>query len=62
MLKNGIAVDMDKREAAHLYRLTAEKGEIYSMNRHAIMLKNGDNVSIDKREAARYFKMAADKG
>jgi hypothetical protein len=52
----------DFAEAAHLYRLAAEKGHIGALNNLARLYRDGKGVPQDYIEAMRLFRAAADKG
>jgi TPR repeat protein len=55
-------VAKDQREAARLYRLAAEKGNVWAQVHLGEMYESGLGVEEDEREAARLYKLAAEQG
>ena len=62
MLHNGVGVEVNLKEAARYYKMSADKGNTIGMHNYGVMLQNGDRITKNHIEAAYYYKMAADKG
>jgi len=63
MLKNGLGVPKDLKEAAAWFRKAAAQGHAGAQNNLGILyLKGGPGIQQDDREAFHWFQMAADRG
>jgi TPR repeat protein len=58
--RGGLAPDL--REAARLYKLSADQGNAVAQLQLAYMYENGDVLPKDWPEAARLYRLAADQG
>ena len=61
-LRDGIGVEIDKEEAARLFKQAADDGNAQASFNYAQMHDAGDGVPVDHEEAAKYYKIAADQG
>lgn len=61
MLESGNGIIKNKEEAAHFYKLSAEKGNDVAMKNYAQMLEKRDGIPVNKKEAVHYYQMAIQK-
>jgi hypothetical protein len=61
-LANGKGVSIDKKGAAHYYKLAVDQGYADAQYNYGNCLKKGEGVSTDFKGAAHYFILAADQG
>ena len=52
----------DKKEAARLYRLSAEQGNAYAQCNLGFMYERGEGVPKDLNEARKWYQKAAAQG
>lgn len=59
---NGQGVTLDNKEAANLFRLSAEQGQANAQSNLGLMYYNGQGVNQDYKEAVKWYKMSAEQG
>jgi TPR repeat protein len=52
---------MDKAEAVHYLKLSADQGNADAQFRYGLQLAKGEGVGRDRMQAAHYYKLAADQ-
>ena len=60
-LYNGTLLGVDKVRAAELFKMAADKGDVFSMKIYIHMLLIGDGIAINLFEAYRYSIMLSEK-
>lgn len=62
MLLKGGRLKMNKKKAAHYFKILADKGHVQSMYYYGRMLYHGDGIEINKEEAVKYFEASSNFG
>ena len=62
MYSKGHGVPQDYKEAARLYRLSAEQGLAEAQSNLGVMYEDGQGVQQDYKEAIKYFRLSAEQG
>ena len=62
MYQFGFGVPQDHTEAARLYRIPAELGNIFAQIQLGRMYDTGNGVPQDYREAVRWYRLASEQG
>lgn len=62
MFYNGVEFDVDKKEAARIFRMAADVGHAKSMHKYGFMRLTGDGIQKDETESVLYLQMSSEKG